>query len=272
MAQLKSTNILGNLTVTGEVVASSIKIPGGTGFLKADGSIDNTAYTTATGHTHNYAASSSAGGAASTVAVTNGRSGNMHYIPLTTANSGSQALRALGSLYLWAQSDSEFYLNVGSAGIKGRLTLHSENSNSNGYTNVIPANTSSTVSITLPAVSGTLARTADLSVYLPLTGGDMSGNIKLGWNAEEDESVRITAPDGSSILYADCDCWPILGNTACPTLIRGEHVSFSNTGYIDSARFSSWGLVCLGYDDEPYTSLCRIKYDAGEESLKFIFA
>lgn len=39
MAQLKSTNILGNLAVTGDIVASSIKIPGGlaTEFLTAAG-------------------------------------------------------------------------------------------------------------------------------------------------------------------------------------------------------------------------------------------
>jgi hypothetical protein len=48
MAQLKSTNILGNLAVTGNVVASSIKIPDKSGFLKADGTVDSTAYGTVT--------------------------------------------------------------------------------------------------------------------------------------------------------------------------------------------------------------------------------
>lgn len=46
MAQLKSTNVIGNLAVTGNVVASSIKIPDGTSaqFLKADGSVDGSTY------------------------------------------------------------------------------------------------------------------------------------------------------------------------------------------------------------------------------------
>ncbi len=48
MAQLKSTNILGNLSVTGGALASEFKKLGGTSaqFLKADGSVDTTTYAT----------------------------------------------------------------------------------------------------------------------------------------------------------------------------------------------------------------------------------
>lgn len=48
MAQLKSTNITGNLSVTGGAIASEFKKPGGTSaeFLKADGTVDATEYAT----------------------------------------------------------------------------------------------------------------------------------------------------------------------------------------------------------------------------------
>ena len=51
MAQLKSTNVTGNLSATGSILAPKFIKLGGTssGFLKADGSVDTTAYTTNTG-------------------------------------------------------------------------------------------------------------------------------------------------------------------------------------------------------------------------------
>ena len=51
MAELKNTIVNGILLVNGELIASTIKKRGGTssGFLKADGSVDTTAYTTNTG-------------------------------------------------------------------------------------------------------------------------------------------------------------------------------------------------------------------------------
>ena len=51
MAELKNTIVNGVLLINGELIASTIKKRGGTssGFLKADGSVDTTAYTTNTG-------------------------------------------------------------------------------------------------------------------------------------------------------------------------------------------------------------------------------
>ena len=56
MAQLKSTNVTGNLSVTGDIIASTIKKFGGTSaqFLKADGTIDNNSYLTTSAASNSY--------------------------------------------------------------------------------------------------------------------------------------------------------------------------------------------------------------------------
>jgi hypothetical protein len=57
----------------------------------------------------------------------------------------------------------------------GRIQMYGTNT---GYTMITPGNNStSNITLTLPSSSGTLARTADLEKYLPLTGGTISGDI-----------------------------------------------------------------------------------------------
>lgn len=99
----------------------------------------------------------------------------------------------------------------------------------------------------------------------------MTGNIWLGLDPKDEEPVSIKGPGGYDVLTVDTDDWPILGNINVPTMIQGEYLSLYNTAYIESARFAQSGFTCLGYDDEPTTNLCKIKYDAKEEALKFTF-
>ncbi len=128
----------------------------------------------------------------------------------------------------------------------------------------------------LPGEEGFLKKTQagawdlDTSTYLPLTGGTMTGNIVLDIDSDG-ESPGIVSPDGKNVLTIDSDSWPILGNTGVPTVIYAEYLSLYNTGYVENARFAPSGFSCLGYDDEPTTNLCSIKYDASEGALKFIF-
>ena len=197
-------------------------------------------YTTATGHTHNYAASSSAGGAATTVAITNALSGNMHYIPFTTGSSGGQTVRSIGSLYLWAQSESEFYLNVGSAGKKGRLTLHSENSNSNGYTNIIPANTESTVSLTLPSTTGTLATQGWVTGLGYAAGPESSTNNAIvkfsGTNGKQIVGSGITIDNNNHIYMPDSKYF-YLGSSSKYGMLRASSAGAFIIGAYDALYF-----------------------------------
>ncbi len=51
---------------------------------------------------------------------------------------------------------------------------------SDGNLTLTAADTSGAVTVTIPATSGTLALTSDLSAYLPLAGGTMTGTLNMG--------------------------------------------------------------------------------------------
>lgn len=373
MAQLKSTNILGNLAVTGNVVASSIKIPGATGFLKADGSIDSSVVvggslssnTILIGDggskikTSSKIIVTSLGSDDTTLPtskavktyvdagsiITNTLITTKHYIPFVAGTSGTQALKAHDDLYYTGATGWSSF-NIGYGTKNGILTLH-RYTDSDHFINLQPgAALGADYTISLPSVTGPMAVSSTTPIdneivrfdgttgkiqtsgatindsgditakrylvgtwlqttannasgsaatkicvqdssgwlytrtpsqicsdinALPKTGGTMTGHIWLGLDPEDDEPVSIKGPDGYDVLTLDTDYWPILGNINVPTVIKGEYLSLYNTGYVENARFSQSGFSCLGYDDEPNTNLCDIRYDAKEEALKFTF-
>lgn len=71
----------------------------------------------------------------------------------------------------------------------GRIALYGTNT---GYTMITPGNNStSNITITLPSSSGTLARTADLEKYLPLSGGTLTGNVTLERSTENKNTYYV---------------------------------------------------------------------------------
>lgn len=61
-----------------------------------------------------------------------------------------------------------------------------------GYTNIKPGyNSDSSITLTLPSSSGTLARTADLNDYLPLSGGTLTGNVTIERSTENQNTYYV---------------------------------------------------------------------------------
>ena len=117
-------------------------------------SANYTSYAAPASHTHNYAGSSSAGGAATNVNLTSTTgSGTSYYITFATGNSGSQALRANDHFYIY-DTASETWINSGKSGRKGGVILW----NGSYYNNLAP-NDSLTANrtITFPNASGTVS-------------------------------------------------------------------------------------------------------------------
>ena len=106
----------------------------------------------------NYAASSSAGGAASNVNVTNTTptSATTYYPLYATGVSGSQAVRANADFYYY-DAGTWAYLNIGSSSQVGGITLHQSNGK---YVNLAAASgLTANRDITFPDSSGTVALT-----------------------------------------------------------------------------------------------------------------
>ena len=71
----------------------------------------------------------------------------------------------------------------------GRLALYGTSS---GYTMITPGNNSSSnITVTLPSSGGTLARTADLNDYLPLSGGTLTGNVTIERSTENQNTYYV---------------------------------------------------------------------------------
>lgn len=117
-------------------------------------SANYTSYAAPASHTHNYAGSSSAGGAATNVNLTSTTgSGTSYYITFATGNSGSQALRANDHFYIY-DTASETWINSGKSGRKGGVTLW----NGSYYNNLAPnASLTANRTITFPNASGTVS-------------------------------------------------------------------------------------------------------------------
>lgn len=106
----------------------------------------------------NYAASSSAGGAATNVNVTENLPSGMAYLPVLSAKSGSTGVKATPHLYAYSGS-GYVYFNVGSSSFTGGLTLHCNNSY---YANLATATLSANRDIKIPDKNGTVALTSDI--------------------------------------------------------------------------------------------------------------
>lgn len=116
-------------------------------------SANYTSYAAPASHTHSYAGSSSAGGAATNVNVTTKSTGSQHYLHCSTGNSGSQATCASADAYLYLESGA-VSLNLGGSSTEGRVTFRS---NTSYYVNLIGATATANRTITLPNATGTVS-------------------------------------------------------------------------------------------------------------------
>ena len=159
-------------------------------------------------HTHNYAGSSSAGGSASTVAVTETTpaSATTYYLHYSTGVSGSQTTRANTDLYYY-DTGSSSYFNVGSSSNIGGLTLHYNNGY---YVNLITDAVTANRDIKLPNASGTIALTGHTHNYagsssaggaansvktnltIKLNGGSTEGTNLFTFNGSTAKTINIT--------------------------------------------------------------------------------
>lgn len=129
------------------------------------------------GHTHNYAGSSSAGGAASNVNVTNTTptSATTYYPLYATGVSGSQTVRANADFYYY-DAGTWAYLNIGSSSQVGGVTLHQSNGK---YVNLAAASgLTANRDITFPDSSGTVALTN--GTIANATTATQANKIKIG--------------------------------------------------------------------------------------------
>ena len=161
MAQLKSTNILGNLAVTGDIVASSIKIPGGAAskILLANGDkktlselgLKSAAYTDSS----EYATSPQGSNADAAYAW-----GNHASAGYLTSGGGDLAFTSGGT---WSS------FSIGKVSKYGILTLYKNNT----YMDIkIDGTLANYAELKIPTSGGTIATQGWVSTnYLPLTAG-----------------------------------------------------------------------------------------------------
>ena len=94
----------------------------------------------------------------------------LHYASLRLQTEGSVDTQGVGRLVAGNSTSSG---TIGNA--KGQIILYGTDS---GYTLITPGhNSTGSVTLTLPSISGTLAKTSDLDSYLPLGGGSLTGTL-----------------------------------------------------------------------------------------------
>ena len=180
----------GATTLNGAFTSTSLAITGGTSsqFLKADGSIDSSTYlTTAT--------------ASTTYVPYTGATANLNLgsFGITSGGIGSNGIALSQSAGISASS--------------GRTTI---NGDANGiYINPVTASTNfltfpntGSRTYTYPNATGTLALTSDLSSYLPLAGGTLTGALN-GTSANFSGNVGIgTSSPGNQLQIGDNNSTP----------------------------------------------------------------
>jgi hypothetical protein len=114
MAQLKSTSVIGNLSVTNQIIGGSI-----TATEKFKGALEGNATSASSASTLN-------------VTDTTPTSATSYYLWYSTGRSGAQTARANDDLYIY-DTGSSSYLNVGSSSHNGMITLHHSKG---GYVNI----------------------------------------------------------------------------------------------------------------------------------------
>jgi hypothetical protein len=151
------------------LTASSFVKSGGTSsqFLKADGSVDSTAYLpliggTLTGSLNGTTAVFSGAVWGQTLDLSNTTASNSLRINHTNTSYHAVSITATGGSALYATGSVTV---VGSLTATGVLTAQSGLANGSGQ------------SFTLPSTTGTLALTSQLASYLPLSGGTLTGAL-----------------------------------------------------------------------------------------------
>lgn len=175
-------------------------------------------------HTHLYAGSSSAGGAATNVNVTatahpSSGSKNYYFFSGEGTATGSKSTLLFTDFFLYRATESQ-YLNLSANGITGGITFRTKGATNNGYGDLVSAacsahriwtlpDTTGTIALTSSDITGTAAKaTADAdgntisSTYLKLSGGTVTGatTIKNILTLYRESSTTDNAPAG--ILFS----------------------------------------------------------------------
>jgi len=227
-----NNNFYGNAIFSGNITASTIVKSGGTSsqFLKADGSVDSTAYLPLAGGTLTGGLNGTFGNFSSyvnaqTIDISNSTASNALRITHTNGSYHAVSIVATGNSALYAS---------GNVTVVGTITSTGVISAQSGLANGIGQ------SFALPTTSGTLALTSQLSSYLPLSGGTLTGALS-GTSATFSGSVTaqaIYATDatGSAILTTNGGGEGILSvNTANPLRVLingGEKVRVTSAGNV----------------------------------------
>lgn len=130
-------------------------------------------------------------GNAATVTVTKTTPAKKTYYPVytTSTTTGAQSLQNDTRFYYY-DTGTTSYLNIGNTSNSGGLTLH----NANGkYGDIVSSAFTANRTFTLPDKTGTFSLTSDLSDYLPLAGGTMTGAL----NFSGDNSRALTWNDAT---------------------------------------------------------------------------
>jgi hypothetical protein len=163
----------GNSTITGNLTASQFIVPGGTSsqFLKADGSVDTTTYQAAIslaaiGITPN------ANGASLVGSLLNLQPANASFGGVVTT--GTQTFAGDKT---FSSASSGQTLNIQNSGTGYGLRVQSGGAYFQDDITIQGFLKSVSYTYTLPSATGTLALTSNLSAYLPLAGGTLTGAL-----------------------------------------------------------------------------------------------
>lgn len=194
----------------------------------------------------NYAGSSSAGGAATSVNVTNTTpTAATTYYPLyATGVSGTQNVRANADLYYY-DAGTWAYLNIGSANQVGGLTLH----HSGGYyANLATASLTGNRDITLPDVSGTV-----------ITTGNLPTAAQIGALATNGNAVTATTATNATNIYSSA-------STSKAYILGTTTASSANHATVYNASVYTSGSVLYGaaWNDYAEYRICKEDFKAGQ--------
>jgi len=193
----------GATTLNGAFTSTSLAITGGTSsqFLKADGSLDSSTYLTTGTASTTYVPYS--GGtqsltlgfnisSASTI-INGDNTSNFGYLAFKQFLSGNSGLNGYTSIYAYGTTELTFQYSQ-SAAIERKATFSAS---------LIPNST--TYTYNLPAGNGTLALTSDLSSYLPLAGGTLTGALS-GTSATFSGQIQIGGTTNTFIDFSGSVC------------------------------------------------------------------
>lgn len=297
MAQLKSTNVTGNLSVTGDIIASTIKKFGGTSaqFLKADGSIDSNAYLTTSVAGRTYLTINAA---------------DENYQPLDENLTKIVALTGAG--FLKRKSDNTWEIGTETTYTAGTgLTLNGTVFNhSNSVTAITTEGLYKIKHDAQGHITGTVAVVkADITnLGIPerdtgATSIEATGDGNAVTSASYDaETRKITLTKGANYQTLDADLTAIAGLTGTsgflkktaantwsldtntytksPTstttstfsLMGVDKTAHGNTAYYSDLTYVNSNTGQLTASSFGISTNATIKYESSDESIRFVFA